>query len=869
MMNPAGFLFGPNATVNVGGMVSFTSADYLRLGDGKLFNAAPNPNADALLSAAPVAAFGFLGSNPGAITVQGSQLSVTPGQSISLVGGNITIQSGTLDNGTVQPAHISAPNGQINLATAASPGEFLVTGLQQGGIQAFAITPGSLQSLAGPNVNGASFTSLGLVHLAKGSTVDTSQTGNSKVSIRGGQFVVDVRDALLSTSTASPAPPGQDNVLIGPGSSIVGATFSADQGPDVQIVADSIKVAGTPPFPGPPNFAFISTVTDASGASGNISLTATHNIDVAASTIRTNSTRFPGTPAVPPPTGASGNMSLTSTGGNISLTNVTQMGQVNSGSNGNIGIITLSAPHGDILVDGVSLISSIQAGTMPPPAGLTGGGGGGIQITANNLTLRHSFAFPSGIAIDNFSPQVPGSITINLSGNLSLDGQSFIQTVSRGPALAAADINVTAHNVSITNGSNINTQTISSGSGGKLNIFADNVQLTNGGQLRGSSVSGPDFLTGQPTIPSGAAGTINIQGHTGAAASVLIDGAGSAVFTNSQGTGPGGNTNIAAQSVTIQNGGVISAQANGSGPGGQVNISTENLQLTNGGQLTTESVIGINGVTHQPLPLPSGAGGDITVMATGSVTMTNGASISASSIGTGNAGNVQINAGQGFLATKSSVTTEANHSSGGKITITTNPNGTVQLTDSKISASVLDGTGGGGSVTIDPQFVLLQNSQILANAVFGPGGNIFITTNLLQPDATSVISASSQFGQNGTITVQSPIAPASRIIVLSQKPLVPTSLLTARCAALAGGNLSSFTVAGRESLPAEPTSWLSSPLVLATATTEPVGSTTSEPETQTSLSEPAEEMPILSVRRIAPPGFLTQSFAVDESGCTS
>src|SRR5499427_2029861 len=125
MMNPAGFLFGPNATINVGGMVAFTSADYLRLGDGKLFNATPNPNADALLSAAPVAAFGFLGSNPGAITVQGSQFSVTPGQSISLVGGNITIQSGTPDNGPVQSAKLSAPGGQINLASVASPGEIL------------------------------------------------------------------------------------------------------------------------------------------------------------------------------------------------------------------------------------------------------------------------------------------------------------------------------------------------------------------------------------------------------------------------------------------------------------------------------------------------------------------------------------------------------------------------------------------------------------------------------------------------------------------------------------------------------------------------------------------------------------------------
>src|SRR5262249_40557807 len=105
-------------------------------------------------------------------------------------------------------------------------------------------------------------------------------------------------------------------------------------------------------------------------------------------------------------------------------------------------------------------------------------------------------------------------------------------------------------------------------------------------------------------------------------------------------------------------------------------------------------------------------------------------------------------------------------------------------------------------------------------------------------------------------------------LLLSQKPLITTSLVTQRCAALAGGNFSSFTVAGRDSLPAEPSSWLSSPLALATA--ELVGSTAIEPEVPTSLSEPADEMPILSLRRIAPPGFLIQSFAVDSSaGCTS
>src|SRR5262249_2210478 len=132
---------------------------------------------------------------------------------------------------------------------------------------------------------------------------------------------------------------------------------------------------------------------------------------------------------------------------------------------------------------------------------------------------------------------------------------------------------------------------------------------------------------------------------------------------------------------------------------------------------------------------------------------------------------------------------------------------------------------------------------------------------------TSVISASSQFGKNGTITIQSPIAPASRIISLSQKPLVATSLLNLHCAKLAQGIFSSFAAAARDSLPAEPGSWLNSRLALATP--ELVGSTGSEPGTRPSLSEPTEETPILSLRRIAPPGFLTQSFAVDGSGCTS
>ena len=119
------------------------------------------------------------------------------------------------------------------------------------------------------------------------------------------------------------------------------------------------------------------------------------------------------------------------------------------------------------------------------------------------------------------------------------------------------------------------------------------------------------------------------------------------------------------------------------------------------------------------------------------------------------------------------------------------------------------------------------------------------------------------FGQQGNIVIQSPISPASgKIIPLGQKPLITTTLLSQRCAALAGGNASSFTVAGRDALPAEPGGWVPTPLALAA-----LSAGTGQEERG---NGDAEEAPLLSLRKIAPPGFLTQSFAVDSSaGCAS
>ena len=178
LMNPAGIIFGPNASLNVGGSVTFTTANYIKLTDGVRFRVLSNSLADGLLSAASVAAFGFLGSHPGAITVQGSQLTVAEGKGLSLVGGDIRMTGGTL----------SAPGGQINVASLAGRGE---------------------ARIAPDGITIAGRTARGNIEIKGGTqpddvaTLDTSGDGGGAVVIRGGKLSLTRAEVLTGTKADS------------------------------------------------------------------------------------------------------------------------------------------------------------------------------------------------------------------------------------------------------------------------------------------------------------------------------------------------------------------------------------------------------------------------------------------------------------------------------------------------------------------------------------------------------------------------------------------------------------------------------------------------------------------------------------------
>ncbi len=123
LMNPAGIIFGSNASLNVPASFTATTATGIGFGAG-WFNAMGKSNYTSLVGSPN--AFAFTTEQPGAIINSGN-LSVNSG-SLTLLGGTV-----------VSTGQLSAPSGQITLATV--PGESLVRLSQQGQLLSLEVKP--------------------------------------------------------------------------------------------------------------------------------------------------------------------------------------------------------------------------------------------------------------------------------------------------------------------------------------------------------------------------------------------------------------------------------------------------------------------------------------------------------------------------------------------------------------------------------------------------------------------------------------------------------------------------------------------------------------------------------------------------------
>ncbi len=115
LVNPAGMVFGPNASLNVPAAFTATTANGVAFGD-RWFNAF-GPNDYAALNGNP-GVLGFSMSRPGAI-INAGNLAVGPGQALSLIGGTV-LSTGTLGGGQVTVAAV--PGGRfVRLGQPGSP----------------------------------------------------------------------------------------------------------------------------------------------------------------------------------------------------------------------------------------------------------------------------------------------------------------------------------------------------------------------------------------------------------------------------------------------------------------------------------------------------------------------------------------------------------------------------------------------------------------------------------------------------------------------------------------------------------------------------------------------------------------------------
>ena len=476
---------------------------------------------------------------------------------------------------------------------------------------------------------------------------------------------------------------------------------------------------------------------------------------------------------------------------------------------------TAATPPAAITITADTLALSSELGTISETGILAGSSGRAPagNIAFNVKTLRANVN-PDGTPMDltPFSPegsQPHGYVFVNSSSGSSdhTAGRAGTVTISGpGPESTDAATLVALNNMAITTSANGGTAPTAPSA---VTITADTLHFT--GKILTDDLN-LGARTGIFASSSGGAPAGNIALNVGSlstnntifsssSTSAAVN-AGNAGSVTMQGVG-GAESRAAAITLNRTN---ITTEAN-AGAGGAIALASATDILL------ADSTISA-AVTGGSQP-----GGHITLSADNRIMLAGGSEISVQSTGLGNAGNITITAGEEFLSTNSALTTQAGHASGGNVTVTAA--NTAQFTNSQINASVEGSTTTvGGNITIDPQFVILQNSQILAQATQGQGGNISITTNALVSDARSLVDASSRFGVNGTVRVQSPNAPAAgKIVPLSKTPLETAPLLSQRCAAMAAGEFSSFVVAGRYGLPTEPGGWLASPLAVLGADT--------------------------------------------------
>ncbi|MEG3964861.1 filamentous hemagglutinin N-terminal domain-containing protein, partial [Microcoleus sp. S36b_A2] len=569
LINPAGIVFGPQASLNVPAAFTATTATNVGFGSN-WFNAAGTNNFSALVGAPN--AFYFGGTQPGSI-VNAGNLAVTPGQSLSLLGGTV-----------VSTGQLSAPGGQITVA--AVPGENVLRISQPGLLLSLEIAAGGNLGNSPQGLNPVSLPQL-LTGTGQNQATGVVVADDGSVRLVGSGLLVNSGDVAIAAGNMSALDQlnaGSANLWAAGNLTLAGTRLQTAR--DLSLLAgDAVRVRDSVENP------FLAR------AGGNLEVRADRAIDI----LTLNAT---GGLSLPPQFQSAGNLSLVSNGtisgdshfvagGNFSVRNL-------SGMPGNF--VSLFDPiissEGDVFFGdytGVSLKVEARGSII----------GENITITGPDLALpTENVNSDPDIAILTSSPALilrAGVANLVNSVNVSPDSLGEDTNFTAEPVfsrnLIAVENILAAGPVILSATGDVQTRDIN---GGQISLESREAGVVVGGRLTSSStiniqavnniiltndISRAD-INGNISLNSTAGNIVTGAINTGNSGAIAFTAFGNVNFGNLQGSQVNITSNSGALGVLTDPNTIVPNAT-------PVNITaTENLTLAASGDLTVGNLAG-------------------------------------------------------------------------------------------------------------------------------------------------------------------------------------------------------------------------------------------------------------------------------------
>ncbi|NJL58380.1 MAG: hypothetical protein HC887_00745 [Desulfobacteraceae bacterium] len=220
-----------------------------------------------------------------------------------------------------------------------------------------------------------------------------------------------------------------------------------------------------------------------------------------------------------------------------------------------------------------------------------------------------------------------------------------------------------------------------------------------------------------------------------------------------------------ADTIRLSNHANINSSSKGYGDAGEIGLGVSDLELDSSALISSVGKNGQGGMIIIAGTIDEPENEQFTTPEFADhIRLHGNSAITTSSEGYGDAGDIRLKT-RHLEMHDASVSSDADFSGGGRISV--NAEDTVYLTGSRITTNVYQGIGNGGDIELSAKckmqsakcgagVVILNHSEIQANADEGDGGAVFIVTDNFLKSFGSIVEATSERGNEGTVRIEAP-----------------------------------------------------------------------------------------------------------------